>query len=84
MKIAISIPDDIFREVESYVAEQKCSRSEVFARAVMQFFEKSKNAKLLETINEVYSIPESIEDKAVRHAAKKRFARTVLSKEPSY
>lgn len=84
MKIAISIPDDIFREVESYVAEQKCSRSEVFARAVMQFFEKSKNAKLLDAINEVYTTPESAEDKAVQRAAKKRFAKTFLSKEPPY
>lgn len=84
MKIAISIPDDVFREVESYVAEQQCSRSEVFARAVKQFFEKSKNAKLLDTINEVYNTPESTEDKAVQRAAKKHFTKTVLSKEPPY
>jgi metal-responsive CopG/Arc/MetJ family transcriptional regulator len=84
MKIAISIPDDVFQEVESYVAEQKCSRSEVFARAVAQFFEKSKNAKLLDAINEVYSTPESAEDKAVQQTTKKHFAKTVLSKEPPY
>ncbi len=84
MKIAISIPDDVFQEVESYVAEQKCSRSEVFARAVTQFFEKSKNARLLDAINEAYNVPESTEDKAVRRAATKRFTKTVLSKEPPY
>lgn len=84
MKIAISIPDNVFKEVESYAAEQKCSRSEVFARAVIQLFEKSKNAKLLDTMNEVYSTPESSDDKAFRQTAKKHFAKTVLSKEPPY
>lgn len=84
MKVAISIPDDIFKEVESYVAEQKCSRSEVFARGVMLLFEKSKNTKLLDAINEVYSTPENSDDKAFRQTAKKHFAKTVLSKEPPY
>lgn len=84
MKIAISIPDNVFHEVETYAAEQKCPRSEVFARAVMQFLEKSKNAKLFDAINEVYGSPEDTEDITFRKASKKRFAETVLDKEPSY
>ena len=84
MKIAISIPENVFKEVESYAAEQKCSRSEVFARAVIQLFEKSKNAKLLDAMNEVYSTPESSDDKAFRQAAKKHFTKTILNKEPPY
>jgi len=42
MKTAISIPEDIFQEVEKYAAEHECSRSEVFVRAVTDFFEKKR------------------------------------------
>jgi metal-responsive CopG/Arc/MetJ family transcriptional regulator len=84
MKIAISIPEDVFQEVEKYAAEHECSRSEVFVRAVTDFFEKKRNEKLLRTINEVYGVPENKEDIKARKASRIHFRKTVLDKEPSY
>jgi len=40
MKTAISIPDEIFEEVEKYSKEHRYSRSEVVVRAVREFFGK--------------------------------------------
>jgi len=40
MKIAISIKDEIFREIEAYAKERHCSRSEVLSMAVSEFLEK--------------------------------------------
>ncbi len=84
MKTAISIPDDMFEQVNSYAAEHKCSRSEVFARAMADFLERRRNAKLLAEINEVYGSPDASEDTSIKTAVKKRFKQSVLAKEPEY
>lgn len=80
MKTAISIPDEIFKEVDEFAKEQKCSRSEVFTLAVKEFIEKSKAKHLLRTLNEVYSEPESEtgDDRQRRHKAIRHFSRKVL------
>jgi len=76
MKTAISIPDEIFKEVEEFAEKHKYSRSEVFAIAVKEFFEKLKSRQLLDTLNKLYSDIETPEEvrlrkKAIRHYAKK-------------
>lgn len=80
MKTAISIPDEIFKEVDEFAKEQKCSRSEVFTLAVKEFIEKSKAKHLLRTLNEVYSEPESEtgDDRQRRRKAIRHFSRKVL------
>ena len=80
MKTAISVPDDIFREVDEFAKKQSCSRSEVFTLAVKEFLEKSKSRQLLNTLNEVYSEPEieTAEDRKRRRKAISHFARKVL------
>ncbi|MBM3297456.1 MAG: ribbon-helix-helix protein, CopG family, partial [Candidatus Aminicenantes bacterium] len=37
MKIAISIPEDIFREIEKIAREQRTSRSRVIAAAAREY-----------------------------------------------
>lgn len=80
MKTAISIPDEIFKEVDEFAKEQKCSRSEVFTLAVKEFIEKSKAKQLLRTLNEVYSEPESEtgDDRERRRKAIRHFSHKVL------
>ncbi len=78
MKTAISIPDDIFKEIDRFAREHNYKRSEVFVIAVRDFLEKMKSQNLLEALNKAYSDEESSEEKAFRQKSKKRFAAKVL------
>ena len=79
MKTAVSIPDDIFREVEKVAKEHNYSRSEVFAIALREFLEKLKSQNLLDTLNKVYSEAEEFsEEKTLREKSKKYYAKKVL------
>jgi metal-responsive CopG/Arc/MetJ family transcriptional regulator len=78
MKTAISIPDNLFKEVERFAQEQDCSRSQVFAIAVKELMEKARARELLKSLNKAYSEDETEEDKAVRRKAKSYYASKVL------
>jgi len=80
MKTAISIPDELFQEIDKYAKEQDYSRSEVFAAALREFLERMKSRQLLDALNEVYAETESVEDTQLREKAKKRYAQQVLKK----
>jgi len=80
MKTAISIPDDLFREVERVAEEYDYSRSEVFAMAVREFLERLKSQKILDALNSAYSEPESAEEKDLRRAGKEYYKKKVLRK----
>ena len=81
-KTAISIPDEIFKEVNGFAKEHCCSRSEVFVTAVKEYLEKVESKKLLDALNEAYADVETPEETKTRAKAKKRFAKTVLKDEP--
>lgn len=78
MKTAISVPDDIFKELEEFSKEHDYSRSEVFAMAAKEFLEKRKSKELLNALNEAYSEPESPEEITVREKGKRYFAKKTL------
>ena len=77
MKTAISVPDDLFKEVEKLAKEHHHSRSQVFVIAVREYLEKQASKKLLTTLNEAYAIAESPEEYSVRKKSKKRYAKTL-------
>ena len=81
MKIAISIPDNIFREVKKLAEEQKRSRSEVIVEAVREYLKDLESSRLLDALNEAYSTPETEEERDARNAALEHYKRTVLEKE---
>jgi metal-responsive CopG/Arc/MetJ family transcriptional regulator len=81
MKTAISIPDEIFKEIEKFAKEHNYSRSEVFAVAAREFIEKLKSRQLLELLNKVYEDIETPKDAALRKKAIRHYAKKVL-KEP--
>ncbi|MCU0244562.1 MAG: ribbon-helix-helix domain-containing protein [Acidobacteria bacterium] len=81
MKIAISIPDNIFREVKKLAEEQKRSRSEIIVEAVRRYIKDLETVRMLDRLNEVYSTPETEEERATRAAGMELYARTVLAKE---
>jgi metal-responsive CopG/Arc/MetJ family transcriptional regulator len=78
MKTAISVPDDIFDEVDRLAKDHNWSRSEVFVIAVKQYLENLKSQKLLAALNSTYSEQESAEERAFRQKSKRHFARKVL------
>jgi metal-responsive CopG/Arc/MetJ family transcriptional regulator len=81
MKTAISVPDDIFKELEEFSKEHDYSRSEVFAMAVKEFLEKRKSKELLNALNEAYSESESPEEITVRERGKRYFAKKILKEQ---
>ena len=66
MKTAISIPDNIFREVDIFAKQHHYSRSEVFVRAVKELLEKKSAAELLKTLNKAYADAETPEYRDAR------------------
>ncbi len=81
MKTAISIPDEIFREIERFSKEHRYSRSEVFVMAVKEFLEKLKSKELFNALNEVYSEPESLEETTLREKSKGYYSKKILKEE---
>jgi metal-responsive CopG/Arc/MetJ family transcriptional regulator len=70
MKTAISVPDEMFKEIEEVTKECDCSRSQVFVMAVREFLERRKSKRLLEALNETYREAESHEEVEVRGRSK--------------
>ena len=81
MKTAISIPDEIFREIERFSKEHQYSRSQVFVMAVKEFLEKLKSKELFDALNEVYSEPESLEETTLRGKSKGYYSKKILKEE---
>ena len=78
MKTAISVPDEMFKEIEKVAKERRSSRSDVFVTAVREYLEKRKSGKLLDAINEASAAAETSEDYNVRQKSKKRYSKIVL------
>jgi hypothetical protein len=77
MKTAISLPDELFLLIDKYARRHRLSRSEVFARAAREYFEKRESAELLSAINRACdAAPETGEEMAARAKGKKRYAGT--------
>ena len=81
MKIAISIPESVFRDVKKAAEEQKRSRSEIFVEAVREYLAKLESRRILECLNEVYATPETEEERDTRKSGFDLYKRTVLKKE---
>ena len=78
MKTAISIPDDLFEEVNKLAKENKTSRSQIFRAAVEAYLKKIKSNKLLEALNTAYADAETAEERLLRTKSKKYFASKIL------
>ena len=78
MKTAISIPDELFKEVDKLAQENKTSRSKIFCAAVEAYLEKIKSHRLLESLNTAYGDAETAEEITLRTKSKEYFARKIL------
>ena len=62
MKTAISIPDDVFKTVDSFARRRKLSRSAVFTLAATEFLSHHRQEDVTEQLNRVYAKEESTLD----------------------
>ena len=81
MKIAISIPDSVFRDVKKAAEEQKRPRSEIFVAAVREYLIKLESRRIFESLNEVYAAQETEEERDARTSEFDLYKRTVLKRE---
>jgi len=68
MKIAISIPNDIFEEAEYLASRLGKSRSELYANAVAEYVAEYRTEAITEQLNAVYDTEDSSLDPALRSA----------------
>ena len=66
MKVALSIPDDLFESGETLVKRLGVSRSQVYATALAEFVAKSRGRKITERLDAVYASEDSRIPPAVR------------------
>jgi metal-responsive CopG/Arc/MetJ family transcriptional regulator len=68
MKIAISIPDDVFDSAEHLAKRLKVSRSAMYASELAEFVAKHRASKVTERLDAVYGAQDSRVDPAIRRA----------------
>ena len=59
MKVAVSIPEDLFDSAETLGKRLGLSRSRLYASALAEFLAKHKGRKTTERLNQVYAEEES-------------------------
>ncbi len=67
MKVALSIPNELFDSGETLAKKLRVSRSRLYATALAEFLAKSRGRKTTERLNAVYSAEESRLDSRLRH-----------------
>ncbi len=66
MKVALSIPDDLFESAETLGKRLRVSRSRLYATALADFLAKHRGRKVTERLNAVYATEDSRLPSAVR------------------
>ncbi len=66
MKVAVSIPEDLFDSAESLGKRLGVSRSRLYATALAEFLAKHQGRKTTDRLNRVYAEEESRLDKPLR------------------
>jgi metal-responsive CopG/Arc/MetJ family transcriptional regulator len=66
MKVAISIPDDLFESAETLGTRLGVSRSRLYATALAEFLAKHRGRKITERLDALYAAEDGHLHKAVR------------------
>lgn len=74
MKIAISVPDDVFEAGEHLAKQLGLSRSQLYADALSAYLSERGAAAVTAKLNDVYSKEDSTLDAAVAHSQLSRLA----------
>lgn len=69
MKLAVSIPDEIFAEAEAYAKSAQTSRSRLYSRALAEYLARHAPDKITEAMDRVIVSVGQENDKFLRRAA---------------
>ena len=75
MKVALSIPDELFESAETLTKRLGVSRSRLYATALAEFVAKSRGRKITERLNAVYESEDSRLPTAVRRLQSRSLTR---------
>lgn len=75
MKVALSIPDDVFESAESLGKRLGVSRSRLYATALAEFVAKHRGRKVTERLNTLYNTEESGLDATTRRLQQRSIER---------
>jgi metal-responsive CopG/Arc/MetJ family transcriptional regulator len=75
MKVALSIPDDLFECAESLGKRLGVSRSRLYATALADYVAKHQNRKVTARLDALYATEESRLDKKLRRAQTRSLSR---------
>lgn len=76
MKIAVSIPDDIFERTEQLASQRRQSRSEVYAAALDEYLARHAGDKVANAMNRVCAEVEENNDAFLAAASRRVLANT--------
>jgi metal-responsive CopG/Arc/MetJ family transcriptional regulator len=71
MKVALSIPDDLFSSAETLGKRLGVSRSRLYATALADYIAKHRGRKTTERLNKVYAAEPGRVDPVVRRAQRR-------------
>lgn len=71
MKVALSIPDDLFESAEALAKRLGVSRSRLYATAVADYVAKHRGRKTTDRLNAVYAAEPGRVEPAVRRAQRR-------------
>jgi metal-responsive CopG/Arc/MetJ family transcriptional regulator len=80
IKTALSVPENLFTQVNELAKEMNVSRSRVFVLAVEEFIERHQNRRLIEKINAAYSGALDVNEE-IRLRQTRRIHRKILEQE---
>jgi metal-responsive CopG/Arc/MetJ family transcriptional regulator len=75
MKVAVSIPEDLFDSAETLGKRLGVSRSRLYATALAEFLAKHKGRKTTERLNRLYAEEESQLEKPLRRLQARSISR---------
>jgi metal-responsive CopG/Arc/MetJ family transcriptional regulator len=75
MKVALSIPDELFESAETLTKRLGVSRSRLYATALAEFVAKNRGRKITERLNAVYASEDSRLPPAVRRLQSRSLTR---------
>ena len=75
MKVALSIPDELFETAETVGKRLGLSRSRLYATALAEFLAKHRGRKVTDRLNAVYGTAESRVEPGVRRLQRRSLER---------
>jgi metal-responsive CopG/Arc/MetJ family transcriptional regulator len=76
MKVAISLPDDVFEEGEALARRLKTTRSQVYARALQEFAERHNPDSLTEAYDRALAEAGDEDSAFAKEAGRRIFAQS--------